>query len=67
MIGPVPSGASYRNYTARDLEYVRDSWLGRAGRAPRIANSVDPEVVLGELTYAPKKGLPVDCPWHLDE
>jgi len=34
---------------------------------PRITNSVDPEVVLWELTYAPKKGLPVGCPWHFDE
>lgn len=33
MIGPVPSGASYRNYTDRDPEYLRDSRLGRSGGA----------------------------------
>lgn len=33
MIGPVPSAASYRNYTDRDPEYLRDSRLGRSGGA----------------------------------
>ena len=51
MIGPVPSGASYRNYTARDLEYVRDLGLVAPEVPSRTTNRLYAEGVPGQRTH----------------
>ena len=50
-IGPPRSGASHRDCTAHDLEYVRDFGVVALEVPPSINNPVDSEVVLWELTH----------------
>lgn len=48
---PVRTGASYRHYTARGREYVRNLRVIALEVPPRITNPVGSEVVLWEPTH----------------
>ncbi len=51
VVGPLLSGSDEREFSARDIEYVRDLGL-IAGHDPlRIANPIYAEVVPRKLTY----------------
>ena len=67
VIEPMLSGAAHRNYSARDLEYVRDLGLVALDAPPRIANPIYAEVVPRELTYATQEDLLVEPAWYVDE
>ena len=67
VIEPMLSGAAHRNYTARDLEYVRDLGLVALDKPPRIANPIYAEVVPRELTYEAQEDLLVDRAWYIEQ
>ena len=66
VVGPLLSGGEEREFSERDLEYVRD--LGLIARADplRIANPVYAEVVPRELTSAAQSGLVQETAWYVD-
>ena len=57
VVGPLLSGGDEREFSARDLEYVRDLGLIARDDPLRIANPVYAEVVPRELTVAAQAGL----------
>ena len=65
VVAPLLSGGDEREFSARDLEYVRD--LGLVAKEPplRIANPVYAEVVPRELTAAAQEGLVEDAAWYV--
>ncbi len=65
VVGPLLSGGDEREFTARDIEYVRD--LGLVARDPplRIANPIYAEVVPRELTWAAQEGLVEETAWYV--
>ena len=67
VVQPLLSGGDEREFSTRDLEYVRD--LGLVALAPplRIANPVYAEVVPRELTYAAQEGLVQESAWYVDD
>ena len=66
VVEPLLSGGDARDFSARDLEYVRDLGL-IAGDGPlRIANPIYAEVVPRELTYAIQVGLVEETAWYVD-
>ena len=67
VVGPLLSGGDERDFSARDLEYVRDLGLiARQGQL-RMANPIYAEVVPRELTLAAQEGLVQDAAWYVDE
>ena len=66
VVGPLLSGADEREFSAHDLEYVRDLGLISRDNPPRIANPIYAEVVPRELTYAAQAGLVQDPAWYID-
>ena len=66
VVGPLLSGADEREFSAHDLEYVRDLGLIALDNPPRIANPIYAEVVPRELTYAAQAGLVQDPAWYID-
>ena len=66
VIQPLLSGGEERDFSARDIEYVRDLGLV-AGEPPwRIANPIYAEVVPRELTAAAQEGLVQELAWYVD-
>ena len=66
VVAPLLSGDARPEFTARDLEYVRDLGLIARDDPPRIANPIYAEVVPRELTYAAQAGLVQDVAWYVD-
>lgn len=66
VVAPLLSGDTEPEFTARDLEYVRDLGLIARDDPPRIANPIYAEVVPRELTYAAQAGLVQDVTWYVD-
>ncbi len=66
VIGPLLSGGDEREFSDRDLEYVRDLGLIAYEGALRIANPIYAEVVPRELTYAAQAGLVEETAWYVD-
>ena len=66
VIEPLLSGGDEREFSARDLEYVRDLGLIARDDPPRIANPVYAEVVPRELTCAAQAGLVEETSWYID-
>ena len=66
VVGPLLSGGDEREFSARDLEYVRDLGLIARDDPPRIANPVYAEVVPRELTSAAQSGLVQETAWYVD-
>ena len=67
VVGPLLSGGDEREFSARDIEYVRDLGLVARDSPLRIANPVYAEVVPRELTYAAQEGLVQDTAWYVDD
>ena len=66
VVEPLLSGGDEREFSARDLEYVRDIGLIARDDPPRIANPIYAEVVPRELTYAAQAGLLQEAAWYVD-
>ena len=66
VVGPLLSGGDERDFSARDIEYVRDLGLVAAEPPLRIANPIYAEVVPRELTAAAQEGLVQDLAWYVD-
>ena len=66
VVEPLLSGGDEREFSARDIEYVRD--LGLVAQDPplRIANPIYAEVIPRELTWAAQEGLVEDTAWYVD-
>ena len=67
VVGPLLSGGDEREFSARDIEYVRDLGLVARKSPLRIANPIYAEVVPRELTYAAQEGLVQDTAWYVDD
>ena len=67
VVGPLLSGGDERDFSARDLEYVRDLGLVARQRPLRMANPIYAEVVPRELTLAAQEGLVQDVAWYVNE
>ena len=65
VVAPLLSGGDEREFSARDLEYVRDLGLIARDDPPRIANPVYAEVVPRELTLAAQSGLVQEATWYV--
>ena len=66
VVGPLLSGGDERDFSARDIEYVRDLGLVAADPPLRIANPIYAEVVPRELTAAAQEGLVEETAWYVD-
>ena len=66
VVAPLLSGGAEPEFTARDLEYVRDLGLIARDDPPRVANPIYAEVVPRELTYAAQAGMVQDVAWYVD-
>ena len=66
VIEPLLSGGDEREFSARDIEYVRDLGLIATDDPLRVANPVYAEVVPRELTSAAQAGLVQDTAWYVD-
>ena len=66
VVGPLLSGGDERDFSARDIEYVRDLGLVAAAPPLRIANPIYAEVVPRELTAAAQEGLVQELAWYVD-
>ena len=66
VVEPLLSGGDEREFTARDIEYVRDLGLVALDSPLRIANPIYAEVVPRELTVAAQEGLVQDAAWYVD-
>ncbi len=66
VIQPLLSGGDEREFSTRDLEYVRDLGLVATTDPLCIANPIYAEVVPRELTYAAQAGLVEDAAWYVD-
>ena len=67
VIEPLLSGGDEREFSTRDIEYVRDLGLVALDSPLRIANPVYAEVVPRELTYAAQEGLVEDTAWYVND
>ena len=66
VVGPLLSGGDEREFSTRDIEYVRDLGLIAGNDPLRIANPIYAEVVPRELTYAAQAGLVEETAWYVD-
>ncbi len=67
VIEPLLSGRDERDFSARDIEYVRDLGLVRQQNPLSIANPIYQEVIPRDLTYATEAGLHHDPAWYVDK
>ena len=67
VIEPLLSGGAELEFTARDVEYVRDLGLIARGAPVRVANPVYAEVIPRELTLAAQEGLTHETAWYVQE
>ena len=72
MIEPLLSGGDRREYSVRDLEYVRDLGLVALGSPLRIANPISAEVVPRELTSiaqeeSAQEESAQEAAWYVDD
>ena len=65
VIEPLLSGGDERDFSARDLEYMRDLGLIAREDPPRIANPIYAEIVPRELNYFAQAGLVQDTAWYV--
>jgi len=66
VVEPLLSGGEERDFSARDIEYVRDLGLIASDPPLRIANPIYAEVVPRELTVAAQEGLVQELAWYVD-
>ena len=66
VVEPLLSGGDEREFSARDIEYVRDLGLVARDAPLRIANPIYAEVVPRELTWVAQEGLVQDTAWYVD-
>ena len=66
VVEPLLSGGDERDFSTRDIEYVRDLGLVASEPPLRIANPIYAEVVPRELTYAAQEGLVQEMAWYVD-
>ena len=66
VVEPLLSGGDEREFSTRDLEYVRDLGLVASNEPLRIANPIYAEIVPRELTYAAQVGLDEDTAWYVN-
>ena len=66
VVEPLLSGGDEREFSARDIEYVRDLGLVARDAPLRIANPIYAEVIPRELTWAAQEGLVQDTAWYVD-
>ena len=66
VVEPLLSGGDERDFSTRDIEYVRDLGLVASESPLRIANPIYAEVVPRELTYAAQEGLVQEMAWYVD-
>ena len=66
VVEPLLSGGDEREFSTRDIEYVRDLGLVANDDPLRIANPIYAEVVPRELTYAAQAGLVEETVWYVD-
>ena len=67
VIEPILIGGREPDFTARDLEYVRDLGLIALSEPLRIANPICAEVIPRELTTAAQTALTEDPAWYVRE
>ena len=68
VIEPMLSGTPEQyDFTARDLEYVRDLGLVARDRPVRVANPIYAEVVPRELTHITQEDLLEETAWYVNE
>ena len=65
VVEPLLSGGDERDFSARDLEYVRDLGLIAREDPLRIANPIYAEIVPRELNYFAQAGLVQDTAWYV--
>ncbi len=65
VVAPLLSGGDEPDFTARDLEYVRDLGLVARDSPLRIANPIYAEVMPRELTAAAQEGLVQETGWYV--
>ena len=66
VVEPLLSGGDEREFSVRDIEYVRDLGLIAPDSPLRIANPIYAEVVPRELTAAAQEGLVQETAWYVD-
>ncbi len=66
VVEPLLSGGDKREFSTRDIEYVRDLGLIAHEGPLRIANPIYAEAIPRELTYATQIGLAEDTAWYVD-
>ncbi len=66
VVEPLLSGGEERDFSARDIEYVRDLGLVASDPPLRIANPIYAEVVPRDLTAAAQEGLVQELAWYVD-
>ncbi len=66
VVEPLLSGGDKRDFSARDIEYVRDLGLIAHEDPLHIANPIYAEVVPRELNYFAQAGLVQDTAWYVD-
>ena len=66
VIEPLLTGGDKREFSTRDIEYVRDLGLIAHAGPLRIANPIYAEAIPRELTYATQIGLAEDTAWYVD-
>ena len=67
VVGPLLSGGDERDFSARDIEYVRDLGLIARYGPLGMANPIYAEVVPRELTLAAQEGLVQDVAWYVTD
>ena len=65
VVEPLLSGGGDRDFTDRDLEYVRDLGLIAQDRPLRIANPIYAEVVPRELTWVVQEEFNRETAWYV--
>ena len=65
VVEPLLSGGGDRDFTDRDLEYVRDLGLIAQDRPLRIANPIYAEVVPRELTWVVQEEFNRETAWYI--
>ena len=66
VVEPLLSGGDERDFSVRDIEYVRDLGLIASDPPLRLANPIYAEVVPRELTAAAQEGLVQELAWYVD-
>ena len=66
VIEPLLSGGDHRDFSARDLEYVRDLGLLARNGPPHVANPMYAEAIPRELTYGLQSKLVQETAWYTD-